>query len=149
MTEFVPSVLATGQVVSRVQRRGRYLPESMRHPGKMLPSIARAVIGAYTEPGDLMVDPMCGIGTTLVEAVHLGRDAVGMEYEADFANLSVRNLLHAAAQGASGQPRVVCGGCAEHRRRVLGPARQGRARAHFAAVRGEHARAGQVGDPGW
>ncbi|MDX6738143.1 TRM11 family SAM-dependent methyltransferase [Actinocorallia sp. A-T 12471] len=109
MSEFVPSVLATGQVVSRVQHRGRYLPESMRHPGKMLPSIARAVIGAYTEPGGLVVDPMCGIGTTLVEAVHLGRDAVGMEYEADFANLSVRNLLHAAAQGASGKPRVVCG----------------------------------------
>jgi DNA modification methylase len=29
----------------------------------------------------VVLDPMCGIGTTLVEAVHLGRHAIGVEYE--------------------------------------------------------------------
>ncbi|WP_146607924.1 TRM11 family SAM-dependent methyltransferase [Spongiactinospora gelatinilytica] len=105
----VPSVLATGQVPSRVQRRGRYLPESMRHPGKMLPSIASQVISLFSRPGELVVDPMCGIGTTLVEAVHLGRDAAGMEYEADFAGLAAANVQHARAQGAAGNGRVACG----------------------------------------
>ena len=103
------SVLATGQRPSRLQRQGRYTPESMRHPGKMLPAIAATLIGAFTRPGDLVVDPMCGIGTTLVEAVHLGRDAAGVEYEPDFVRLTVDNLRHAHAQGATGTPRLVCG----------------------------------------
>jgi len=34
----------------------------------MLPAIAATAITRYTEPGDLVADPMCGIGTTLVEA---------------------------------------------------------------------------------
>ena len=41
------------------------MPESNRHPAKMLPEIARRVIAAYSEPGDLVLDPMCGIATTL------------------------------------------------------------------------------------
>ncbi|MEO3807191.1 DNA methyltransferase [Nonomuraea sp. B1E8] len=105
----LPSVLATGQLQSRVQRRGRYVAESMRHPGKMLPSIAAQVISAVTEPGELVVDPMCGIGTTLVEATHLGRHAAGMEYEADFAGLTAANVQQARLQGATGFARVACG----------------------------------------
>jgi len=81
----------------------------MRHPGKMLPSIAAQVISTFTELGELVVDPMCGIGTTLVEAVHLGRDAIGMEYEGDFAGLTAANVQHARSQGATGSARVTCG----------------------------------------
>ncbi|MEO3830332.1 DNA methyltransferase [Actinomadura sp. B10D3] len=103
------SVLATGQRPSRLQRQRRYTPESMRHPGKMLPAIAATVIESFTRPGELVVDPMCGIGTTLVEAVHLGRDAAGVEYEPDFVHLTLGNLRHARAHGASGQPQVACG----------------------------------------
>jgi modification methylase len=36
---------------------------------------------SWWPPGDLVADPMCGIGATLVEAIHLGRDAIGVEYE--------------------------------------------------------------------
>lgn len=103
------SVLATGQRPSRLQRQGRYTPASMRHPGKMLPAIAATVIEAFTRPGDLVVDPMCGIGTTLVEAIHRGRDAAGVEYEPDFVHLTLGNLQHAHAQGATGTPQLVCG----------------------------------------
>ena len=42
-------------------------------------------IARYTAPGDLVADPMCGIGTTLVEAVHQGRNALGIEYEPRWA----------------------------------------------------------------
>ncbi|TDB89965.1 site-specific DNA-methyltransferase [Actinomadura sp. KC216] len=103
------SVLATGQRPSRLQRQGRYTPESMRHPGKMLPAIAATVIDSFTRPGDLVVDPMCGIGTTLVEAAHLGRDAAGVEYEPDFVHLTLGNLRHARAHGATGRAQVACG----------------------------------------
>ena len=103
------SVWATGQRPSRLQRKGRYLPESMRHPGKMLPAIAAQAISVCTRPGDLVVDPMCGIGTTLVEAIHLSRHAAGMEYEPDFAQLAAANVRHARSQGAAGTAQVVCG----------------------------------------
>ena len=51
----------------------------------MLPAIAATAITRYTVPGDLVADPMCGIGTTLVEAAYLGRDGLGVEYEARWA----------------------------------------------------------------
>ena len=100
------SVWVTGQEVSRTQRVGRYLPDSVRHPGKMLPAIARHAIEAYTQPGEVVFDPMSGIGTTLVEAVYLGRDALGTEYEPQWAHLTDANLRHAAAHGAPGTGRV-------------------------------------------
>jgi tRNA G10 N-methylase Trm11 len=103
------SVWPTAQQTSKAQRAGRYLPTSMAHPAKMLPAIARHAITAYTEAGEVVADPMCGIGTTLVEAVHLGRDAVGVEYEARWAELARANLAYAKAHGATGTGHVHVG----------------------------------------
>ena len=103
------SVWPTAQRDARTQRRGRYLPESTAHPAKMLPAIAATAITRYTEPGDLVADPMCGIGTTLVEAVHLGRDGLGIEYEDRWAGLAAANVAHARRQGATGTAEVICG----------------------------------------
>ncbi|GAB2709548.1 TRM11 family SAM-dependent methyltransferase [Nocardia thraciensis] len=87
------SVWATGQTAPAAQRvRGRYHPDSVKHPAKMLPVIVQHAVQAYTQPGDLVLDPMCGIGTTLVEALHLGRRAVGVEYETQWAELARTNL---------------------------------------------------------
>ena len=109
MTDIPLSVWPTAQQTAAVQRADRYLPVSRTHPAKMLPAIARTAIAAYTQPGDLVIDPMCGIGTTLVEAVHLGRHAIGVEYEPDWARLAADNLHHAHSQGAAGHGRVVTG----------------------------------------
>jgi modification methylase len=105
------SVWATAQHPARQQRAQRYLPACTAHPAKMLPAIA-----AYSQPGDLVLDPMCGIGTTLVEAVLLSRDAVGIELEPRWADLARRNLAHARAQ-------------------TPGPARTGRAAVHTGDAR--------------
>lgn len=96
------SVWQTGQQGFRGQRQGRYLPESTAHPGKMLPELAREAVRRYTQPGELVLDPMCGIGTTLVEAIHLGRHAVGVELEPRWAGLAAANIVHAESQGATG-----------------------------------------------
>lgn len=103
------SVWPTAQQDARTQRRGRYLPESTAHPAKMLPAIAATAIARYTEPGDLVVDPMCGIGTTLVEAVHVGRDGLGVEYEDRWARVAAVNVAHARRQGAAGTAEVIRG----------------------------------------
>jgi SAM-dependent methyltransferase len=103
------SVWATGQRSAPVQRRGRYLPASTQHPARMLPAIAAHAISVYTQPGELVLDPMCGIGTTLVEATHLGRDAIGVELEARWADLAAGNLRQARGQGATGAGAVIRG----------------------------------------
>jgi DNA methylase len=95
------SVWLTGQQPSRTLRRGRYTHESITHPGKMLPTIARYAINTYTDPGDLVLDPMAGIGTTVVEAMHLDRHGVGVEYEARWAALAAVNVALAEKQGAT------------------------------------------------
>jgi modification methylase len=108
--EAIPlSVWPTAQQTSKTQRAGRYLPASMAHPAKMLPAIARQAIAAYSHPGDVVADPMCGIGTTLVEAVRLGRDAVGVEYEPLWADLANANLAYAKTHGAPGTGHVHVG----------------------------------------
>ncbi|WP_067181495.1 TRM11 family SAM-dependent methyltransferase [Microtetraspora niveoalba] len=120
MRELIGSVWVTGQQPSRTQRRGRYLPESMKHPGKMLPAIAAKVISTYTQPGELVIDPMCGIGTTLVEAIHHGRHAAGIEYEPHWAKLAAENVAHARWNGALGTAQVVTGDSRNASRLLLG-----------------------------
>lgn len=115
-----PSVWAVAQRPSQVQRRGRYLPDSMPHPAKMLPALAERAVETFTRPGDLVLDPMCGIGTTLVEAVQLGRDAIGVEYEARWADLARANVGYARDHGASGVAEVVVGDC-RHLRSLVPP----------------------------
>jgi DNA modification methylase len=103
------SVWPTAQQPAAIQRAGRYLPGSTAHPAKMLPAIARQAIGAYSQPSDLVLDPMCGIGTTLVEAIHLGRDAIGVELEPRWAELASANIAHARSHGATGTATVITG----------------------------------------
>ena len=108
-TDLHLSVWPTAQRDARAQRRGRYLPESTAHPAKMLPAIAATAISRYTQPGDLVADPMCGIGTTLVEAVHQGRRGLGIEYEDRWAALASAGIDWARRQGAAGTAEVIRG----------------------------------------
>jgi hypothetical protein len=46
---------------------------------KFIPQIPRRVIEMYARPGDLILDPFMGCGTTLVEAARLGHDSWGTD----------------------------------------------------------------------
>jgi DNA modification methylase len=50
-----------------------------RYPARFSPIFAREAIKTFTMPGDFVLDPFCGGGTTLVEALSLGRRAAGMD----------------------------------------------------------------------
>jgi DNA modification methylase len=50
-----------------------------RYPARFSPVFAREAIKTFTNPGDFILDPFCGGGTTLVEALSLGRRVAGMD----------------------------------------------------------------------
>jgi hypothetical protein len=50
-----------------------------RYPARFSPSFPRALIKALSKPGDWILDPFAGGGTTLVEAMALGRNVVGSD----------------------------------------------------------------------
>jgi hypothetical protein len=50
-----------------------------RYPAGFSPTFARMVIQAFTKPGDLVVDPFMGGGTSLVEAAAMGRRTAGTD----------------------------------------------------------------------
>jgi hypothetical protein len=50
-----------------------------KYPARFSPVFARTAIQAFTQPGDLVLDPHVGGGTTLVEAIAAGREAVGVD----------------------------------------------------------------------
>src|ERR1700680_4520729 len=90
--EAVPlAVWPCAQATAQRQRAGRYVPESTGHPGKMLPELARRILTAYSKPGDMVVDPMCGIGTTLVEGALLDRRCVGVELDEHWVTIARAN----------------------------------------------------------
>ncbi|HVD38999.1 MAG TPA: DNA methyltransferase [Solirubrobacterales bacterium] len=47
------------------------------YPAKFIPQIPQALIRHFSKAGDLVWDPMCGSGTTLVEAALADRPAIG------------------------------------------------------------------------
>ena len=53
--------------------------EFYRYPARFSPLFARAMIQAFTKPGDTVLDPFMGGGTTMVEACSLGRQAIGTD----------------------------------------------------------------------
>jgi tRNA G10 N-methylase Trm11 len=108
-TQVGGSVWLTAQDTPARQRLGRYVSDSTAHPAKMLPAVVAHAVAHYTRPGDLVLDPMCGIGTTLVEAVRAGRRAVGIEYEPHWVDIARANLDLARADGYTAHSRVFHG----------------------------------------
>ena len=100
------AVWPVAQTTAQQQRAGRHYDRGCTaHPAKMLPDLARRIIDTYSNPGDLVVDPMCGIGTTIIEAAGAGRRAVGLELEARWADLARANSTRRSPLPRPGWPR--------------------------------------------
>lgn len=53
--------------------------EVVGYPTQKPVALLKRIIGTSTAPGDLVLDPFCGSGTTLVAAAKLGRRAIGID----------------------------------------------------------------------
>src|SRR2546425_32548 len=63
--------------------RGDWATHSGNYRGNWSPYIPRNLIMKYSKPGELVLDQMCGSGTTLVESKLLGRDGIGVDVNRD------------------------------------------------------------------
>jgi DNA modification methylase len=59
--------------------RGNWATHVGNYRGNWSPYIPRNLIHRFTSRGDLVLDQMCGSGTTLVECKLLGRNAIGVD----------------------------------------------------------------------
>ena len=70
-----------------------FLPHE--HPATFPRRLAADHIRSWSNPGDLVLDPMAGSGTTLRAAVDLGRRAVGVEVNPQYCDLIRRRMAQA------------------------------------------------------
>jgi site-specific DNA-methyltransferase (adenine-specific) len=68
------------------------MPENTEHPTQKPEKLLAKIILASTNPGDLILDPFAGVGTTAVVAKKLGRDFVAIEFEEDYCLLAAKRL---------------------------------------------------------
>ncbi|UCE15007.1 MAG: hypothetical protein JSV04_07460, partial [Candidatus Heimdallarchaeota archaeon] len=62
------------------------------HPAKYPETMIRQYITFFTKPGELVVDPFLGSGSTLVAAKQSNRSGVGVELSSEYAEISKRRL---------------------------------------------------------
>lgn len=71
------------------------MPENTDHPTQKPEKLIAKLVLASTRPGDVVMDPFLGSGTTAVVAHKLGRQFVGVEIDRSYCLLALKRL-HAA-----------------------------------------------------
>jgi hypothetical protein len=85
------------------------------HPylGKFIPQLVEYFLSRYFKPGEVVVDPFCGSGTTLVQAAEMSINSVGLD-------ISEFNTLIARVKLAHYDPDVLRREVTDIMRRTLG-----------------------------
>ena len=68
------------------------MPENTDHPTQKPEKLLAKVILASTDPGDLILDPFAGSGTTAVTAKKLGRNFTAIESEEQYCLFAAKRL---------------------------------------------------------
>lgn len=68
-------------------------------------SLLERIVGLATDPGDLVLDPFMGSGTTMVAANQLGRRCLGLDSEPAALWLTLRRLIAAGSCGVTAVER--------------------------------------------
>jgi len=75
--------------------KGKSTIDIFNHPGIFPEKLARDHILSWSNPGDLVLDPMCGSGTTLKMAKQTGRDYIGIDISEKYCEIARKRVMYA------------------------------------------------------
>ena len=81
-----------------LQRTSAREERDERHIAPLQLEVIKRGIQLWTNPGDVVLDPFMGIGSTAVVAIRMGRRVVGCELKASYYAQAVENVKQAANQ---------------------------------------------------
>jgi len=81
-----------GTQTANIWRIPKVIPRAHEHPTEKPVALMARCIELFSLPGDLVLDPFAGSGTTLVAAKQLGRRAIGIEIEERWCARAVQRL---------------------------------------------------------
>ena len=73
------------------EKDGKEIPKI--HPAQKPVTVLKKLIEIFTDPGDVVIDPCAGSGSTLRAAAELGRSAFGFEIDRTFYNRAKNEML--------------------------------------------------------
>lgn len=73
------------------EKDGKEIPKI--HPAQKPVKVIKQLIEIFTDPGDVVIDPCCGSGSTLRAAAELGRSAFGFEIDRTFYSRAKNEML--------------------------------------------------------
>jgi site-specific DNA-methyltransferase (adenine-specific) len=69
------------------------MPENTDHPTQKPEKLLARILLASTNPGDTILDPFAGSGTSAVVAKKLGRRFIAIECNRDYCRIAAKRLL--------------------------------------------------------
>lgn len=73
------------------EKDGKDIPKI--HPSQKPVKVLKQLIEIFTDPGDVVIDPCCGSGSTLRAAMECGRSAYGFEIDRNFYQRAKDEML--------------------------------------------------------
>ena len=78
------------------RRDGKNIPKI--HPTQKPVNLLKRLISIFTDPGDVVIDPCAGSGSTLRAAYEMGRDAYGFEIDREIYAKAVKEMIEPAKE---------------------------------------------------
>lgn len=88
------NIRGTGKMVFnwfQWEKDGKEIPKI--HPAQKPVKLLKKLIETFTDPGDVVIDPCCGSGSTLRAAYEMGRSAYGFEIDRNFYRQASERML--------------------------------------------------------
>lgn len=76
--------------------------EAKKHPAPFPCALARDHIKSWSNRGDIILDPLCGSGTTCKAAVHLSRNYIGIDISQEYCELARQRIALVANEPQMG-----------------------------------------------
>ena len=62
--------------------------KSIKHPAKFPDKLAYDMIKSFSNEGDIILDPMCGGGTSIIQAIKLNRQYLGIDISKEYCDIT-------------------------------------------------------------